>query len=237
MALVLQGFKRIILPVAALLLVLIGLGLLVTKVLADSWPVTAEDEINRDLASDRTNAFNKISDVGSFLADTPTVILVTAVSAVLLAAALHRWREPVFLCAAVTAQALVFFLTTLVIDRNRPAVRHLDDSPPTSSFPSGHTSASVALYGGLAVLVAAMVRRTWVTWLAWALLLLPVSVAVARIYRGMHHPTDVVGSFINGGVCLYIMARGILDRSVSWTRSKTGVSSAARPTVSSRQPA
>ena len=237
MALVLQGFKRIILPVAALLLVLIGLGLLVTKVLANSWPVTAEDEINRDLASDRTNAFNKISDVGSFLADTPTVILVTVVSAVLLAAALHRWREPIFLCAAVTAQALVFFLTTLVIDRNRPAVRHLDDSPPTSSFPSGHTSASVALYGGLAVLVAAMVRRTWVTWLAWALLLVPVSVAVARIYRGMHHPTDVIGSFINGGVCLVIMARGILDRSVSWTRSKAGVSSADRPTVSSRQPA
>ena len=237
MALVVQGLKRIIAPVAALLFVMIGLGLLVTKVLANSWPVTAEGEINRDLASDRTNAYNAISDVGSFLGDTPTVILVTAVSAALLAAALHRWREPLFLCAAVTTQAVIFFLTTLVIDRNRPAVRHLDDSPPTSSFPSGHTSASVALYGGLAVLVAAMVRRTWVTWLAWALLLLPVSVAVARIYRGMHHPTDVVGSFINGGVCLFIMARGILDRSVGWTRSKVGVSPAARSTAASRQPA
>ncbi len=58
---------------------------------------------------------------------------------------LRRWREPLFLCAAVTAQAVVFYLTTLVIDRRRPVVRHLDDSPPTSSFPSGHTSASVAL--------------------------------------------------------------------------------------------
>ncbi len=237
MALVVQGLKRIIAPVAALLFVMIGLGLLVTKVLANSWPVTAEDEINRDLASDRTNAYNAISDVGSFLADTPTVILVTAVSAALLAAALHRWREPLFLCAAVTTQAVIFFLTTLVIDRNRPAVRHLDDSPPTSSFPSGHTSAAVALYGGLAVLLVSMVRRTWVKWLCWALFLLPVSVAVARIYRGMHHPTDVVGSFLNGITCLIIMARGILDRSVRWTRTKTGVRSAARTPVSSRQPA
>jgi undecaprenyl-diphosphatase len=60
---------------------------------------------------------------------------------------------------------------------------------------------------------------------------------VARIYRGMHHPTDVVGSFINGGVCLIIMARGILDESVQWTRSKVGLSPAARSTASSRQPA
>ena len=82
-----------------------------------------------------------------------------------------------------------------------------------------------------------LTRRTWVTWLAWALLLLPVSVAVARIYRGMHHPTDVIGSFINGGTCLVIMARGILDEKVQWARSKAGLSPAARSTASSRQPA
>ena len=65
-----------------------------------------------------------------------------------------------FLCLAVSAQALVFLFTTLAIDRERPAVKHLDVSPPTSSFPSGHTSAAFALYVGLAVVLAMLTHRT-----------------------------------------------------------------------------
>ena len=47
---VLQSVKRVILPIAALLCVIVGLGLLVTKVLYDDWPFTAEDALNRELA-------------------------------------------------------------------------------------------------------------------------------------------------------------------------------------------
>ena len=125
---------------------------------------------------------------------------------------LHRWRESLFLCAAVSAQAIVFFFTTLVIDRRRPNVGHLDDSPPTSSFPSGHTSAAVALYGGLALILAMLAHRTWVKALCWALLLVPIAVALSRLYRGMHHPSDVTASFLNGALCIWIMSRAILDR-------------------------
>ena len=121
---------------------------------------------------------------------------------------LKRWREPLFLCAAVTAQALVFLLTTLAIDRRRPAVEHMDVSPPTSSFPSGHTSAAVALYVGIAVLMALRARSTGAKVAWWTLLLMvPLGVALTRMYRGMHHPSDVVASFVNGGTCVAIMAR------------------------------
>nr|WP_296071290.1 phosphatase PAP2 family protein [uncultured Actinoplanes sp.] len=211
-----QTTKRILLPVAALLLLMIGLGLLVTKVMAHAWPFTVEDGLNRSLAGDRTGAGNSITAFWSFVGSTPAIIAVTAVVAIILRLTLHRWREPLFLCAAVSAQAIVFFFTTLVIDRQRPAVRHLDDSPPTSSFPSGHTSAAVALYCGLAVVLFALLRRTWAKWLAWALVLVPVAVAVSRLYRGMHHPSDVTASFLNGITCLVIMGRSILARTVNW---------------------
>src|SRR4051812_49652374 len=134
-----QTVKRIVIPVAVLLLAMIGLGLLITKVLEHSWPFTVEDGINRGFAAHRTDPGNVITMIGSFVGSTPCIIGVTAVVALILLKTLHSWREPLFLCAAVSAQAIVFFFTTLAIDRQRPMVKHLDNSPPSSSFPSGHT--------------------------------------------------------------------------------------------------
>lgn len=208
--LVAQAAKRILLPLAVLQLVMIGVGLLISK-------VTVEDKVNRFFAGHRTDTGNAITGFWSFVGSTPAIIAVTAIAAIVLRLTLHRWRESVFLCASVAAQAVIFFFTTLAIDRQRPAVRHLDESPPTSSFPSGHTSAAAALYCGLAVVLWTLLHQTWAKWLAWLLVLVPLAVAVSRLYRGMHHPTDVTASLCNAAACLTIMGKSILDRTVSWT--------------------
>ncbi|MBY8875450.1 phosphatase PAP2 family protein [Micromonospora sp. PLK6-60] len=212
--------RRVLLPIALLLATMVGLGLLVTKVLTRSWPFTVEDAVNRELAGDRTGGWNDVSLVFSTLASTQLIVVVTVLVALVLRLVLHRWREPLFLCAAVSAQALVFLLTTIAIDRKRPTVSHMDVSPPTSSFPSGHTSAAVALYVGIALLLALRAKSTVAKVACWSLLLVPIGVALTRMYRGMHHPSDVVASFLNGGTCVVIMARAVLDRSVKWGRAK-----------------
>ncbi|MFI7431116.1 phosphatase PAP2 family protein [Micromonospora sp. NPDC049836] len=216
----LQVARRILLPVAVLFSVMVGLGLLVTRVLAKTWPFTVEDAVNRELAADRSAGWNDVSLVFSTVASTQVIVAVTVLAALVLRLVLHRWREPLFLCAAVTAQALVFLFTTMVIDRNRPAVEHMDSSPPTSSFPSGHTSAATALYVGIALLLALRARSTPAKVAWWTLLVLvPIGVAVFRMYRGMHHPSDVLASFLNGATCVAIMARSLLDRTVTWGRA------------------
>ncbi|MEU5963208.1 phosphatase PAP2 family protein [Micromonospora parva] len=219
--LVLQIVRRVLLPVSLLLGLMVLLGVLVTRVFARTWPFTVEDTVNRELAADRTGDWNNVSLVFSTLASTQMIVVVTVLVALALRLWLKRWREPLFLCAAVTAQALVFLLTTLAIDRRRPAVEHMDVSPPTSSFPSGHTSAAVALYVGIAVLMALRARSTGAKVAWWTLLLMvPLGVALTRMYRGMHHPSDVVASFVNGGTCVAIMARAVLDRGLRWGRAK-----------------
>ena len=205
-----QGFKRLLLPVALLLGLVVGLGCSSRGCASAAWPFTAEDAINRGLAGDRTGSWSGVSWFFSTVGSTPVIIAVTALVAIVLRLTLHRWREPLYLCAAVSAQAIVFFFATMAIDRGRPKVSHLDESPPTSSFPSGHTSAAVALYVGLAFVLAMLVRRTWLKVLCWALILVPVAVALSRLYRGMHHPSDLVASFLNGFACILIMARGVL---------------------------
>ena len=74
---------------------------------------------------------------------------------------------------------------------------HLDGQlPPTSSFPSGHTAAAICLYGGIDALVV-LSTRAWWRWLVVALAaLVVVAIALARLYRGAHFPTDVLGSVL-----------------------------------------
>lgn len=231
------ALRRLALPVVLIGGVVVLLGLLFTRVLDNSDVADADSWVDRELAQSRTPTGNDLTHYGSLLGETPTIIGLTALAAVIFRAVFHRWRESVLLVLCVSGQALIFMITQMLIDRQRPSVPRLDDSPPTSSFPSGHTSAAVALYLGLALLLSTMVRRTWAKWLCWGLVLLPVSVAVARMYRGMHHPTDVVGSFVNGVTCVTIMARGILDRSVRWARGRAGLGPVARRTRSAGQPA
>jgi membrane-associated phospholipid phosphatase len=214
---------------------MIGIGLLVTKVLSHDWPFTIEDGVNRDFAADRTGGGNAVTGFFSLVGSTPVIIGVTVVAALVLRRRLHRWREPIFLCVSVAAQAVVFFFTTLAIDRARPAVPKMDESPPTSSFPSGHTSASVALYAGLALVLAVLVRRTWLKALCWLLVLVPVAVAVSRMYRGMHHPSDVTASFVNGAACITIAARALLDRTVAWTRVNGPAATSPTPALGGRK--
>ena len=180
------------------LVVMVGLGYLVTRVATHMWPLTVEDQVNQGFAAERTRTWNDITTYTSGAGNTGTIVGLCAVAFVGLRLWLHRWREAIFVALSVIGQSLVFLLTTMLIDRERPDVPHLDQSPPTSSFPSGHTGAAIALYISLAVVVVRCVRPSWIRWLlAFLLVLLPVAVAVGRLYRGMHHPSDVLGSVVN----------------------------------------
>lgn len=202
---------RVVLALAVLYGVLVGLGLLLTRVFDKSAFLQNEEELNEALADSRTQTLNDLTYVFSGLGNTGAIIGALVVVAIGLRVATKRWAPSLFLMTAVSAQALVFLLVTLTIDRQRPDVKQLDDSPPTSSFPSGHTGASLALFVGSALLVWLYVRRRWVKILLLVVLVAaPVLVAYARLYRGMHHPSDVIGSLVNAGGSITIAARNIL---------------------------
>ena len=212
---------RIAGPLLLLLGLVAGLGLLVTKVLENTFPLADEDAVDRSLEAARTPVATAVSGFFSLVGSTGVIIGVMLVVAAVFRLAFGRWRESACLVLAVSAQALIFLLVTLLVARDRPDVVRLDSSPPTSSFPSGHTGATTALYLGIAVILAWHTRGRWARRSTIAVLVLvPLSVALARLYRGMHHPSDVLTGLFNGAACVAISARSLLFRALptSWTR-------------------
>jgi membrane-associated phospholipid phosphatase len=176
---------------------LLGLGLLVSRVLSHSWLHRDELTFEGDVATHRDSLWNSITHYGTVLGATNTVIALTAVGCVVLAVRGHGPRLPAFLAVGVAGETALFLIASFVIDRLRPAIPHLDAAPPTSSFPSGHTAASVALWCGLAFGLARTRPVHPLRWLSVVLAVaLPLFVLASRLYRGMHWPTDVAASVV-----------------------------------------
>ena len=190
---------------AMALVVVASTGWILAAVSPDVPLLRSEDAVDRALVRARTPALDDVTSVFTHLANTGTSVVSALAAALLLRRLLRRWRESLFVALATWGQSTVFLVTTLLVDRPRPHVSHLDPGPPTSSFPSGHTGAAIALYAALAVVVVHRTRRRWVKAVSVSVLLaVPVLVAVSRLYRGMHHPTDVLGSVLCAGLVLLV---------------------------------
>ena len=187
------------LPFLAIGTVVVLLGLLVTRLLDGTGAEQADAAAGRWFAANRTPTGITLTQFGTLFGETLTIVALTAATAGVFRVVYRRWRESVLLVFCVVAQALVFMITTMLIDRERPPVSQLDESPPTSSFPSGHTAAATAFYCGTALVIAWHTRRVWLKALVGVLgFLIPVLVATCRMYRGMHYPSDTATSLLLG---------------------------------------
>lgn len=193
---------RVLAPLVVWWLVVLALGWALTDGPLHDYGIS-EEKINESLASSRTPFLNDVTLVFSWVGATVSIIGLCLVVVVLVWRHTRQWWYAVVPLIAISAQALVFFFTTLLIDRERPDVEKLDNSPPTSSFPSGHTGAATGLYFTLA-LMALRIRQPALRGLVvTGCLFVPFMVGTARIYRGMHHLSDVVVAMVNGLVaCL-----------------------------------
>jgi undecaprenyl-diphosphatase len=63
----------------------------------------------------------------------------------------------------------------------------------------------VAVYCGIALLVTSRLRSAALRAAVWLVaIVIPLLVALARMYRGMHHPTDVTAGLLVGIGCIVV---------------------------------
>jgi undecaprenyl-diphosphatase len=183
----------------------LGLGLLLTRALL---PIDAVEDADQYLpeffADNRSVDATDTSYVASMAGDIP-VLPALGVMACIVAAFFRRWIVTGFLIAAVALEVTIYRIGAMVVGRDRPDVARLEDLPVDHSFPSGHVAASVVVYAGIALLIASIARGRGVIAACWAVAAIAVmSIAVSRIYRGMHHPLDTMSGVLLGAGCLLV---------------------------------
>ncbi|MBU6426453.1 MAG: bifunctional DedA family/phosphatase PAP2 family protein, partial [Rhodospirillales bacterium] len=108
----------------------------------------------------------------------------------------RAWRAAVYGVASVAGASLFAFLFKLSLQQPRPEA--LYHGWNAYSFPSGHATASVALYGFLVVLICREVGGRIRLAVTLAAVLFVGAVAFSRLYLGVHWLSDVMAGLAFG---------------------------------------
>jgi membrane-associated phospholipid phosphatase len=183
-------------------------GLLVLTVAAWVFGAVAEDVVEGDTRLDTrladwlhdhaTSGWTTFFEAVTFLGNVPTLAVVALASAVVLAAKGRTAELQLLLLAAVGTQILTLGLK-LGFERERPFFPDPLATESSYSFPSGHASVSLAVYGTLGFILARHLddRRAQIASLAAATVLVGL-IGFSRLYLGVHFLSDVVAGFSVG---------------------------------------
>ncbi|MCD5994721.1 bifunctional DedA family/phosphatase PAP2 family protein [Pseudomonas sp. CDFA 602] len=130
-----------------------------------------------------------VTSIGDFKAQ----LLAASVLIIVLLIA-RQWRHAAFALAATLGTAMANGTLKMLFARARPEV--LLDPLSTYSMPSGHSSASFALFMTLAVLAGrGQPVRLRLTWLLVGGIP-ALAIALSRVYLGVHWPTDILAGML-----------------------------------------
>jgi undecaprenyl-diphosphatase len=143
---------------------------------------------------------------------TLTIVILLAVAWLLYR---HHWLEAWLVALASSGISPITTLLKLWYHRPRPHMIPWLLESSGHSFPSGHATGAMVCYGVLAF-VAIRFRRHLVYWpgVVASIVCLVASIALSRVYLGVHFATDVVGGVLVGGgwLALVLMGGLLVDR-------------------------
>ncbi|HET7870051.1 MAG TPA: bifunctional DedA family/phosphatase PAP2 family protein [Actinomycetota bacterium] len=158
-----------------------------------------------------------------WLGSNAVVIPVALIVAAVFVVRRRSYRPLVQLAAAVVSSIVLYDVVKAVVHRARPPVAARLVHVSGFSFPSGHATVAVAVWGAIALVVASGRRSRMKVLLGAAAGMISLVVAVSRLYLGVHWFTDVVGGCALGAAILSCIAALCLILGPGRGRSRTEI--------------
>jgi undecaprenyl-diphosphatase len=234
-----RGYGRVAAAVTVCWVLIVGaiagIGKLIMNTGNGNGNLLGDHTITHWFAAHRTPSLNNWSLTASNLGATRDILIVSVAACVVFLAATRRWRPVIFIAVVMFGELAAFLLVTDVVKRPRPDVAHLDSNLPTSAFPSGHMAATTCLYVGIAILAIGLARGWWRYLFLIPAIVMPALIGVARMYRGEHHPTDILASVLFAA--LWLTAATLLIKPGTYGAGRHRLPSASASSAETTAPA
>ncbi|HSW93256.1 MAG TPA: phosphatase PAP2 family protein [Gammaproteobacteria bacterium] len=151
----------------------------------------------------RTPLFDHIMLAITFLGDKKVVLPVILVLFGWLFFTKHRYTAWHVLALGILAAGGIEILKQVV---QSPRPWGLVNNAESYSFPSGHTTLTVAFYAGLTFLLLSLSRIKYRRFFYYVMICFILAVSLSRLYLGAHWFTDVLGGWLLGSTVLLLVA-------------------------------
>jgi membrane-associated phospholipid phosphatase len=166
------------------------------------------------------HGFGPIAAFANVAGDFPVVAIATLAAVGVVALTGRRW-EAVFIILTLVPRVLRDIVAE-VVSRPRPAADlvHVSDKASGHSFPSGHVVGAVVFFGLLFVLAGVVIphRGLRILFRLFCAFMI-VATGPARVYVGVHWPSDVLGGYLFGALALALLVLAYVGRGSPGTRA------------------
>lgn len=172
--------------------------------------VLADDAIYHALQDLRTAPGDAVMIAVTELGDTTVVIAVTFIVFLWLVWK-RAWHTAIYWLVAIAGASALNTVIKVALHRARPG-ELVHSGWSAFSFPSGHSTVNMVLYGFLAFLIAREIRPVLRGSVALGAATLIFLIAFSRIYLGAHWLSDVLGGLAFGAAWLTLLGLSYLRR-------------------------
>lgn len=146
----------------------------------------------------RPEALTPIFEAITFLGNSTVVTGILAIT-IVVSLIRRRWTSAFLFVTSVAGSQLFVFLLKQFIARPRPSVGYRVIEASGYSFPSGHASVAMALYGLLWYIIFRALP-SWSLRIIWTIIsaFLIGGIAISRVYLGVHYPSDIAAGLAFG---------------------------------------
>lgn len=186
-----------------LLITLVGFGSM-TLLIKDNDIVFFDEIIISFIQSLETSFLTTMMKFFSYIGSGSFINIIVVLGVIILYFVLHYRTEILLFILVLMGSHYLFRLLKEIFQRARPNLYPLIDIGGYS-FPSGHATNAVTVYGILAFLLWRFIPTSWGRKLLILFsTIMILTIGFSRIYLGVHYPSDVLGGYFAGAFWLIV---------------------------------